>query len=509
MTISITGITGNMGQATLDALHNIPHVDKIKLLSHSPERTEKLLKKHKALSAKIEIVQGGLTDDSAIARLISGAELIINMAAVIPPRADKHPESAVACNEHGVKTLLNAIEKAENAPALVHISTVAVYGNRSGAHPFARVGDPLLPAPLDIYAATKLRGEFNVLESGISKWAVLRQTAMLHPQMLSDNMHDGLMFHTTFDAPLEWATAHDSGVLIANIAERFACGDIPQTFWRKCYNIAGGKTNRSYGIDTFDDGFAVIGGNSKDFFKPGYSATRNFHGAWFLDGDELEDLFHFQSQTTADYWKEVFDAHPYFKLGKIVPNALIRKFLFGKLLRDDNAPSYWAKHNDDARITAAFGSRDKYDALQKKEWKDIVVPDRTNIPSMSDNAAPLYYGFDFFKPNSELTQADLESVASAHGGRLMSEFDGDMYKKLYWQTQDGEDFTACAYTVLRAGHWYSRIYTEFVWDFDRLAKKDKIFASLWYDTHERDEDIRYSIDENFRAHATKLSENDA
>ena len=57
---------------------------------------------------------------------------------------------------------------------------------------------------------------------------------------------------------------------------------------------------------------------------------------------------------------------------------------------------------------------------------------------------------------------------------------------------------------LRAGHWLSSIYTENVWDFDRLSKKDKIFASVWHDSHERDEDMRYSYDENFNAHAEKI-----
>ncbi|MBD5131060.1 MAG: NAD-dependent epimerase/dehydratase family protein [Clostridiales bacterium] len=506
MIISITGITGNMGQATLDALHNAPHVDKIKLLSHSPKRTKKLLKKHKKLLNKIEIVEGGVNDEAAVMKLIAEADLVINMAAVIPPRSDKNPKAAIACNEHGVNVLVDCIQKATPQPALVHISTVALYGNRSGGHPFGRVGDPLMPAPLDVYSATKLRGEFTVLESDIQKWAVLRQTAMLHPQMLTDNIHDGLMFHTTFDAPLEWATAHDSGVLIANIAEGFACGTIPESFWLKCYNISGGKVNRSYGIDTFDDGFAVIGGNSKKFFKPGYNAARNFHGVWYLDGDELNDLFHFQSQTTTDYWRKVFNAHPYFKLGKLAPNGLIKKFLFGKLLRDDNAPSYWAKHGDEARIIAAFGSREKYDALQKATWKDFPVPDRKKIAEMTDNETPLFYGFDFFKPNAELTQADLESVAKAHGGELLSAFNGDMYQKLEWRTQDGESFSARPYTVLRAGHWYNPLYKEFVWDFDRLAKKDEIYASLWYDTHEKDEDIRYSLDENFCAYATRINE---
>ncbi|MDE6401322.1 MAG: GDP-mannose 4,6-dehydratase, partial [Clostridiales bacterium] len=445
-----------MGQATLAQLHNAPHVSKIKLLCHSKKRMKKLLKKHKSLRPKIELVEGGMSDRTAVKRLIDGAAIIINMAAVIPPRSDQNPKGAIACNETGVKILVDEIERiTENQPALVHVSTVAVYGNRSGAHPFARVGDPLLVSPLDVYSATKLRGEFCVLESAINKWAILRQSAMLHPQMLTDNIHDGLMFHTAFDSPLEWVTAHDSGVLIRNIIEKYADGTISERFWKRCHNIAGGAGNRNYGMTSFDDGFVIIGGKTTDYFRPGDNATRNFHGVWYLDGDELNDMFDFQSQTTDDYWQEVFRAHPVFKLGKAVPKRVIGYFMFRRLYKDKNAPHYWAKHRDEARLTAYFGGRENYEKLQRTKWQDFPVPDRNDIASRSDNETPVFYGFDFSKSDGELTTADLAAVATAHGGKLISEFDGDMYKKLEWITQDGERFSATAYTVLRAGHWYN------------------------------------------------------
>ncbi len=505
MTIAITGITGNMGQAVFAALADATHVDKIKLLCRNKKRMKKLLKKHASLRPKIELVYGGMTDEKALGALVRDASLVINMAAVIPPRSDQNPAAAIACNEVGANALVTAIEKAEHRPALIHISTVALYGNRSGGHPFARVGDPLLVSPLDVYSATKLRGEFRVLESSIEKWAVLRQSAMLHPQMMTDNIHDGLLFHTVFDSPLEWVTAHDSGVLIRNIAEKFATGALPEAFWKRCYNIAGGKGNRSYGMTSFDNGFSIIGGSTKDFFKPYYNATRNFHGVWYLDGDELNAMFDFQRQTLDEYWREIAAAHPLFRLGRFLPKSVISAFVIKRLRKNENSPNYWAKHNDDARLIAYFGSRQKYIELHNKKWADVAVPDADALKSLEDNASPVYYGFDFDKPDSELCQADLESVAAAHGGKLLGTFDGDMYKKLDWLTQDGEKFTATAYTVLRAGHWYNPVYERFVWDFDRLAKADKIYASVWYDTHGLDEDITYSLDEDFNARATHFS----
>lgn len=504
MIIAITGITGNMGQAVLEALQSAEHIERIKLLCHNKKRMKKLLKKYKTLRDKTEVVEGGMTKN-ALSRLIEGAELVINMAAVIPPRSDHDPRAAEACNERGVIDLIEAIESANPAPALVHVSTVAVYGNRSGAHPFGRVGDPLIATPLDAYSTTKIRAEFAIMESRIEKWAVLRQSAMLHPRMLKDNMHDGLMFHTTFDAPLEWCTAHDSGLLMRNVAEAVATDSVPDGFWKHCFNMTSGKANRKYGIQTFDDGFAVMNGSAVDFFKPWYNATRNFHGMWFLDGDALNDMFDYQRQTTDMYWSEVFKAHPVYKLGKFVPKCLIRLFVFKRLLRNTNAPTYWVRKNDEARITAFFGGRENFRKLKASKWSDIALPDYSAAQTLPDNATPVFYGFDFDKPDDALTQADLEAVAEAHGGVLLGTFRGDMYEKLDWQTQDGEVFSACAYTVLRAGHWFNPAYKSFVWDFDRLCKKDKVFASVWYDSHGKDEDNVYGFDENCRAYAKKIA----
>lgn len=502
MTVAITGITGNMGQAAFTALADA-QVDEIRLLIRTPKRFSKMLKANKALRDKVTVVPGSMTDRDAIKKLIQNADLVINMAAVIPPRSDQNPQAAVDCNQKGTDILVSEIESIQdNQPALVHISTVAVYGDRTGV-PFGRVGDPLLASPLDVYSATKMRGEFRVLESNIEKWAVLRQSAMLHPQMLSDNIHDGLMFHTTFFAPLEWVTAYDSGVLIRNIVNAFAEKSVPDRFWKHCFNIAGGKSNRRYGLQTFDDGFAVVGGSTKDFFKPGYNAARNFHGIWYLDCDELNNMFHYQSQTPDEYWQEIFKAHPIFKLGKIVPKHIIGYFVVKRLLKDKNAPAYWAAHNDEAKLIAYFGGREKFDELQQLKWEDYPIKDCAQIPNLTDNETPVNYGYDITKSDEEITQADVAAVAEAHGGKLLSAFDGDLYKKLDFVTQDGEKFTARAYTVLRAGHWYNPLYEKFVWDFDRLAKKDMIFASVWYDTHAADEDYVYSLDDNFVAHADK------
>ncbi len=512
MKVALTGATGNMGKEALVELVKLEKVEKVKILilPDDKKRKKEIIKRCGKNKTKVEVVYGNMKEIEACRKLVEDVAYVINLAAVIPPKSDKHPQWAVDCNETGVKNLIQAIEELENQPKFIHTSTLALYGNRNHIHPWARVGDPLLVSPYDVYSATKLRGEFAVLESNIKNWAVLRQSAMLHTNMLKDNMSDGLMFHTCFNAPLEWVTAHDSGVLIANIIKKDSEKHLGAKFWKQCFNIGSTSANQITGYDTLNDGFKLIGGSAKDFFKPYFNATRNFHGVWFYDGKRLNDLFDYVSQDVTDYWQQIGKIYWYYKFGKIVPKRLISRLAIQRLFKDDNSPAYWHKHKDEARLIAYFGSKENYEKLPKK-WccfnlmVENKAPDSSevNYAKLKDikNAKMIDLGYNFNKKDGEISKEDLLSVAKMHGGKLLTKNfrTGDLYTKLKWETQDKEQFEATAFSVLRAGHWFNSTYKDYVWDFDRLCKKDKIFAQAWYDSHSENENNVYSMDENFNA----------
>lgn len=515
MQIAITGITGNMGQAVLKHIIDIKEIDNIKLLVlEDDKRIKKILKKYAKYKDKLNVMLGNLKDFNKCEELVKGCSYVINLAAVIPPHSDQEPKKAIECNEIGVNNLVTAIEKIKfKQPRFIHISTVALYGNRNHRHPWGRVGDPLLVSPFDIYSVTKMRGEFRVLESDIENFVVLRQTAMLHENMLNDNMSDGLMFHTCFNAPLDWVTANNSGLLIANILKRDITEDLSKVFWRKCFNISGGERNCVTGYDTLNDGFAIIGGSVKDFFKPNYNATRNFHGVWFYDGEKLNDLFNYQSESVDFFWRDFAKNHSYLKAGKIVPKSLISKFAIQRLFKSENSPKYWLKNHDDAKVFAYFKGYENYDKIGE-DWSnfDLLIENRADgqevdYKALKDKsiAKLIDYKFDYTKNDDEIDIDDLKAVAKAHGGKLLTQAynKGDMRSKLEWQTSEGDRFFANAYTVLRAGHWMNDTYKKYCWNFDKLAKQDEIYAQIWFDSHDEDENQYYYFDENFNAHAEK------
>ena len=510
MIVALTGVTGNMGIQALKELIKIPDVEFKLLVFAKEKRIGEIKRICKGQMHRVRFVYGSISHQEVCDELVSGADYVVNMASVIPPHSDQVPQYAIACNERGANCLCTAIERQRNQPKLIHISTVALYGNRNSKHMWARVGDPLLISPFDIYSLTKMRGEFRVLESNIRYKTVLRQTAMLHSHMLSDNMSDGLMFHTCFNAPLEWVTAEDSGLLIANIirADIENADALKRRFWGKVFNIGGGKVNCVTGYDVLNDGFEIIGGSVKNFFDPDFNATRNFHGVWFWDSNVLEEMFHYQRQSTQDFWKQFKKEHAILKAGKIVPKKLIKKLAIERLFKNANSPRYWKTHRDTAKMLAYFGGDAQFDALGK-DWSKFPLlfegKDEQGNPIDyqqlldRDNAPLVDIGYD---PAREIGYKELRRIAALHGGKLLSQ-SGGLYDRLEWENSDGERFKMRGYTVV-AGHWWNPSYTSYCWDFDRLAKKDKIYAQAWYDSHDQDEDNFYYFNDKFEAKYDKI-----
>ncbi len=508
MKIAITGVTGNMGTQVLNECLKIPDTQYKLLVFPKDKRIKDIKRRHKKDLKRIEFVIGSIADKTVCERLIDGVSYVVNMAAVIPPLSDQRPERAIECNEKGADVLATAIEQANPQPKLIHISTMALYGNRNEKHLWGRVGDPLLISPFDLYSLTKMRGEFRILESDIRHKAVIRQTAMLHDNMLSDNMSDGLMFHTCFNAPLEWSTAETSGLLIANILRQDIAQDLGDNFWGKVFNLGGGLANCVTGYDILDDGFEIIGGSVKNFFEPRFNATRNFHGLWFYDSHVLEDMFHYQTQTTVDFWNKFKKTHGILKAGKAVPKSWIKRLAIMSLFKSPNSAVYWYKHKDEAKMIAYFGGVSQYEKLGKK-WDNFPLlkfgkyenGDSVDYEALRNpkNAVLPDIGYD---PEKEVKFETLKHIAELHGGKLLSN-SGNITDRLQWENQDGELFTARGTTVL-AGHWYNPSYKEYCWDFDRLAKADKIYAQIWYDSHDANEDNYYWYDDEFNAHYKKL-----
>lgn len=474
------------------------------LLLKSDKKSVKYGKKiKKQYGSRVEILLGDVRSSADCDALVKDAAYVYHLAAVIPPLADHERENALTTNYNGTVNMVDAVIRAGNSAKFVHISTVALYGNRDEKHPWGRVGDPLVTSAFDLYGTSKLRAERYLLDSDLAHWVVLRQTGILYDNMLMANISDGLMFHTPWNVPIEWVTAKDSGILMKNILLKTEENG-QEDFWQGVYNIGGGAPCRQTGYETFDDGFKLIGGSVKSFFKPNWNAERNFHCFWFSDSDELEDRFHFRTQSCESFWKWFLARHRLYAAGKIIPSVLLRALVIKPLLRNTNAPAYWEKHGDIPRVYAIYG-----DKKRAEKWEDFdLLCESDRYLALKDYSTKfnLPHGYDESKGQAELAEEDLREAAAFRGGELLGEYQkGHFYDKVLWKCASGHTFRTSPFTVLKAGHWCPVCSEpDAEWRFDLLAKSNRHIAAVWYDTHDKEENRVYRVNAEGKAEMEEI-----
>jgi nucleoside-diphosphate-sugar epimerase len=285
--ILLTGPFGNVGLSTLEELVKRNH--QIRLFDIKNKKNRKIAKKYK--KEKIEIFWGDLRDIDAVEKAIKGQDVVIHLAAIIPPLADKLPKLADEVNIGGTMNIINVIKRHKNKAKLIFTSSIAVYGDRRN-NPMIRVGDPFNPSNGDYYAISKIKAEEAIRDSGI-EFAIFRLTYITSPNKLK---MDPLMFHMPLDTCIEICDTKDVGLALVNAIE---CNEI----WGGTFHIAGGEQCRTTYRDYINDMMEIFGLGTNFLPEQAYE-EKDFH-CGYMDTTRSQELLKYQRTTLQDYYKEV------------------------------------------------------------------------------------------------------------------------------------------------------------------------------------------------------------
>jgi len=424
----------------------------------------------------LKIVWGDLTNPEDVLTAVTGVDFVLHPAAFIAPAADHNPAMAEKINVGGTINIINAIKaQPDNGDniRLVYIGSVAEIGDRLKTIHLARAGDPLKPSVYDFYAITKIIAERAVIESGLKYWVSIRQTYIAIPDAVS--LMDPIMFHQPVDTHIELVTSEDAGYGLVQ------CLECPEDFWCRVYNMGGGPECRIVFIDYIDKMMNLLGvGDYRKIMERNWFALRNFHCCWWEDSYILNDYLGHWRSTLEDHYQQAAAAAPwYVKLGKIAPKFIV-KMVMKRMVMGKDGTINWIKSNNKGRVSAFFGSREKWAAILG--W-DVDMPD------MSVTAERLDHGYTE-KPNDDYGIEDMQGAARFRGGECLSDKFIDMRTKLKWKCAFHHEFDATPTLILKAGHWCPECEAP-PWDFDNIAKKNPFFAQVYYPNHDPDEDNFY------------------
>lgn len=331
--ILVTGCTGTVGSALLKLLSN-NNSYQVTAFDLKNKRSVKSLKKFKD---KISIVYGDLCDKNAVYSVCKDKDVIIHLAALIPPKADLYPDLAYAINVQGTQNIIDAILEHGKNTFLLYSSSVSVYGDRVKT-PFIKASDLLCPSEGDHYGATKVEAERRI-QSQLRDWSIFRLTAI----MGTENHKMGeIMFHMPLNTLMEIASPEDTALAFVKAVER------RELLNQKIYNLSGGASCRISYQDFLQRSFDAFGLGKLDFPANAF-AEKNFHCGYYADGDQLNEILQFRNDSIETHFDKLNQSIP--PIQRIL-TSIFRKIIKRKLLT--LSEPYQGYLDKDAKIMAHY-----------------------------------------------------------------------------------------------------------------------------------------------------------
>ena len=332
----ITGATGAIGQMILEQLSVLGLLSNVTVFVRDSRNTTKVLQK---FSDAINIVYGDITNLEDVKTACHHQDVVIHLAAVIPPFSENHVELGYKINRDGVANVVKAMEEVAPSAFLLFSSSIVVYGDRL-KNPHIRATDKLDEEQHDNYGVAKIQAE-RIIQNSSLNWSIFRLTAIMG---VGNHKVSGIMFDVPLETPMEIATVRDTARAFIHAINK------KEVLNRKIFNLSGGEKCQISYLEFLTRSFRAFGMGEINFPKYAF-AFQNFHCGYYADGDELEKILKFRTDTIDTYFKRVHDDIPAIQRAVTLPFGWIVK----KYLLSLSKPYKAFKRNDAEGIKHYFG----------------------------------------------------------------------------------------------------------------------------------------------------------
>ena len=230
----------------------------------------------------VSALPGDLTSEISLKSAVENVDVVVHLAAILPPVADQQIELAQMVNVQGTKILIEALQSNNPTARLVFSSSVSVYGKPTTD---SEVSTSVPYNPDDNYAKTKAESEQLVLNSDLDS-CVLRISGVSIP--VFQEPPEAWPFLP--DQKIEFIHRDDAVAAITSAVT----AELDST--TKIINASGGKTWRMKGSQYVADYFKMIEVNPDEAI---YQSSAG-HFAWYSD-EGGNSLLKYQNNSYHDY----------------------------------------------------------------------------------------------------------------------------------------------------------------------------------------------------------------
>ncbi|MHA1329315.1 MAG: NAD-dependent epimerase/dehydratase family protein [Promethearchaeota archaeon] len=126
--ILLTGASGSVGFRVFEELLSYQEDFDLTLFLR---KSKKNINMFKPFLGMIKIKWGNLEDYNDVLKAVDGNDIVIHLAAIIPPKSEENPERTHLVNVEGTKNVINAMLKQENKPKIIYTSSICIYRNKN------------------------------------------------------------------------------------------------------------------------------------------------------------------------------------------------------------------------------------------------------------------------------------------------------------------------------------------------------------------------------------------
>lgn len=284
--VLITGGAGGLGKIVSRAFCDEGY--KVRVFDLDNKRTRKNIKD---IERPIEVIWGDVTSFTSIENALEGVDVVIHMAAILPPWAYINPEKTFKVNLGGTQNVVQAIKLSGKYIPLIYTSSAAAFG------PTPEATEPLCAdrtqcKPKGAYGESKYKAELFIKSSNID-YVILRLTATMY---LTFEFSDfPRMFTVPLNNRVEYCHPYDTAQAIINAVKKF------DEIKGNTFIIAGGPSQRMYYRDMVKKMLEVYGlpMPPEELFE-----KRPYYLDWY-DTAKSQVLLHFQSRTFQDFLRDM------------------------------------------------------------------------------------------------------------------------------------------------------------------------------------------------------------